>query len=160
MTILPPRVSEALRALYEELAAEIARESPSCRLSGRCCRFREYDHTLFLSAVEASYLLEHAPEASRPLDEGETCPWQDDQGRCTAREARPLGCRIYFCDPQFQEAMPELSERYLSRLKVLAREAVLDWDYAPLHVHLRREPRRSLEAAAENSGVARGLGAE
>ena len=39
----------------------------------------------------------------RPLDQGATCPWQDSRGHCTAREARPLGCRVYYCDPAFEE---------------------------------------------------------
>lgn len=151
MTPLAPHIAEALRGLYEELAAEIARHAPLCVQSGRCCRFREYDHTLFLSALEAAYLLEQAPDASRPLDAGETCPWQDERGRCTARESRPLGCRIYFCDPHFQSVMPDLSEAFLSRLKLLSGEAGLSWDYAPLHVHLRRDRVRFPASGTEES---------
>src|SRR4051794_24488272 len=78
---------DALMAIYAELDAEVARRAPVCQLSGRCCRFAEYDHTLFLSSAELGVLLADAPEPSRPLDEGETCPWQDDRGRCTARGA-------------------------------------------------------------------------
>ena len=92
-----------------QLDAAVARLGPVCRISGRCCRFREYGHTLFLSAPEADYLLSEAPAPVRPLDDGETCPWQDVRGRCTARDARPLGCRVYFCDPAYQDAAPELS---------------------------------------------------
>jgi Fe-S-cluster containining protein len=138
----PPPLDRTLAAavanLYDELSAEIARHAPVCVLSGRCCRFREYDHTLFLSGVEAAYLLAHAPAPARPLDTGDTCPWQDAAGRCSAREARPLGCRIYFCDPAFAEVMPELSESFLARLKALTAAARLPWDYAPLHAHLSR----------------------
>ncbi len=132
------RVREALRALYAELDGEIARLGPACALSGRCCRFEEYGHTLFLSAPEAALLVAEAPAPSRPLDEGATCPWQDANGRCTAREARPLGCRVYFCDPTYQPHAPDLSERFIAQLKRLAEVHDLDWDYAPLHRHLRR----------------------
>src|SRR5262249_3331512 len=38
-----------LRALYQALDAEVSRLGPVCRLSGRCCRFQEYGHTLFVS---------------------------------------------------------------------------------------------------------------
>lgn len=127
----------ALLALYADLDAEVARRAPVCQLSGRCCRFKEYDHTLFLSAPELSVLLADAPAPSRPLDKGLTCPWQDAQGRCTAREARPLGCRVYFCDPKYEGQAEELSETFLARLKRLAEDFGLPWNYAPLHQHLR-----------------------
>ena len=131
-----PDAWEELRALYEELDAEIVRLAPVCQLSGRCCRFREYGHSLFVSALEVEFLLSGAPEVSRPLDRGESCPWQDQHGRCSAREARPLGCRTYFCDPSFQAASSELSERFIARLKQLVDRYGLSWHYAPLHRHL------------------------
>jgi Fe-S-cluster containining protein len=127
----------ALLAIYADLDAEVARRAPVCQLSGRCCRFKEYDHTLFLSAPELSVLLADAPAPFRPLDKGLTCPWQDAQGRCTAREARPLGCRVYFCDPNYEGQAADLSEIFLARLKRLAEDFELPWNYAPLHQHLR-----------------------
>ncbi len=132
----PPFFAE-LEALYSQLDAEVARHAPVCRISGRCCRFREYGHTLFLSAPECAYLLSRAPKPSRPLDDGETCPWQDEQGRCTAREARPLGCRVYFCDPVYEGAAPVITEEFLARLKRLVDRHELPWSYAPLHRHLK-----------------------
>ncbi len=132
----PARFRGALQLLYVELEAEVARLGPSCALSGRCCRFAEYGHTLFASAPEMALLLADAPPPSRPLDRGETCPWQDHGGRCTAREARPLGCRVYFCDPAYQDHAPVLSEAYIGRLKRLAEALGLPWSYAPLHRHL------------------------
>ena len=131
---------DALRELYRALDADVARLGPVCALSGRCCRFEEYGHTLFLSAPEAALLLADAPPPSRPLDHGETCPWQDAAGRCTAREARPLGCRVYYCDPSFEGHAPELTETYIARLKRLVDAHGLPWDYAPLHRHLARVP--------------------
>lgn len=129
---------EGLKALYADLDAAVAQAGPTCALSGRCCRFEEYGHTLFLSAPEAALLLADAPPPVRPLDDGATCPWQDDRGRCHAREARPLGCRVYFCDPAFDgEPAHALSEAFLARLKRLAGSLGLPWNYAPLHRHLR-----------------------
>lgn len=132
-----PSFYDELTELYAQLDAAVARLAPVCRISGRCCRFREYGHTLFLSGPEFDYLANRAPDPVRPLDEGETCPWQDAQGRCTAREARPLGCRVYFCDPSYEDAAPEISERFIAGLKRLAKRHGLSWDYAPLHRHLR-----------------------
>lgn len=127
-----------LRALYAELDAEVSRLGPVCQLSGRCCRFREYGHTLFVSTPEIQFLLNEAPAPQRSLDQGETCPWQDPLGRCTARQARPLGCRVYFCD-QTYDAASELSERYIARLKQLAQRHGLPWNYAPFHRHLHQQ---------------------
>ncbi len=115
----------------------MARLGPVCLASGRCCRFREYGHTLFLSQPEMDYLLAQAPAPARPLDDGETCPWQNATGHCTARQGRPLGCRIYHCDPAFQEVAPVLSEQFIGRLKTLVQRHALPWNYAPLHGHLQ-----------------------
>jgi hypothetical protein len=134
----PGSFRDALRAVYAELDSDLTRLGPVCGLSGRCCRFGEYGHTLFVSSLEAAMLLTDAPPPCRPLDEGETCPWQDASGRCTARDARPLGCRVYFCDPSYQTHAPELGEAYVARLKRLADQFHLPWGYAPLHAHLRR----------------------
>jgi Fe-S-cluster containining protein len=128
---------ERLRALYAGLDEAVAALGPVCQLSGRCCRFAEYGHTLFLSAPEAALLLADAPPPVRPLDDGATCPWQDGQGRCAARDARPMGCRVFFCDPTFEPHAAELSEAFLARLKRLADDLGLPWGYAPLHHHLR-----------------------
>lgn len=127
-----------LQAIYAGADAEVAAAGPTCALSGRCCRFHEADHTLFLTAPEAALLLADAPPPCRPLDDGATCPWQDGRGHCTARAARPLGCRVYYCDPAYAPQAPEVTERALARLRAMADELGLPWGYAPLHHHLRR----------------------
>lgn len=126
----------ALRIVYDELDAEIARLAPRCELSGRCCRFKAYGHTLFITTVEADYLLEYAPTTARGMDDGATCPWQNESGRCEAREGRPLGCRVFFCDADHQEKAVELTERFLTRIRSITRDSNRPWNYAPLHVHL------------------------
>ncbi len=127
-----------LQALYAALETEVREAGPTCELSGRCCRFAEYGHTLFLSAAEFAVLRTDAPEAVRPVDDGATCPWQDNRGRCTARTARPLGCRVYYCEPSYQDRGQELCEQYLARLRDLTNRHGLPWNYAPLHHHLHR----------------------
>ena len=99
-------IRDELRALYRELDEAVAMTGPVCQLSGRCCRFKDYGHTLFLSAPEALLLVADAPQPPGQLDNGQSCPWQDVRGRCTARDARPLGCRVFFCDPSFETHAP------------------------------------------------------
>jgi Fe-S-cluster containining protein len=117
-----------LLALYQDVDAEIAAENPRCDVSGRCCRFSEFGHSLFLSAPEAEWLFSVEPERS---DQRGECPYQIG-GRCTARERRPLGCRIYFCDVRYAERMVEISESAIRRLKDLHERWGEGWDYQPL----------------------------
>ena len=134
-------MSDSLRrqvlALYEEVDAEIRAAGPVCVASGRCCRFKEYGHVLFLSKLEADVLLAQAPPYQQPVS-ADFCPFQKEN-LCTAREPRPLGCRIYYCDPGYQETMHRLTEQYLARLKELARAHDIGWHYAPLH-HFLNHP--------------------
>ncbi len=135
---IPEAAFERVRMIHEGIEAEVARRGPVCELSGRCCRFEEYGHTLFLSVIEVELLARHAPPPSRALDSGKTCPWQDAHGRCTAREARPLGCRVYFCDPVYELIAHEVSEPAIAELKRVSSEYGVAWDYQPLHQHLGR----------------------
>jgi Fe-S-cluster containining protein len=133
-------VSEIIRQqimkLYEEVDREVAAAGPVCIASGRCCRFKEYGHTLFLSNLEASVLLADAPAYEAPVT-ADFCPFQRDN-LCTAREPRPLGCRVYYCDPTYQTRAGEITEKYLARLKTLADQSGIDWRYAPLHQFLNK----------------------
>jgi hypothetical protein len=117
--------------IYREADAEVAAAGPVCVASGRCCRFKEYGHVLFLSNLEADVLLEAAPPYEQPVSP-DFCPFQKDK-LCTAREPRPLGCRVYFCDPAYQDRCHEITEKYLAKLKAIAEEAAINWRYAPLH---------------------------
>src|SRR5881394_3432300 len=122
----------AVLQLYREVDAEVAAAGPVCVASGRCCRFKEYGHTLFLSHLEADVLLAAAPPYDPAAVTADFCPFQ--QGNlCTAREPRPLGCRVYYCDPAYEETGSHISEEYLRRLKQLADEHGAGWRYAPLH---------------------------
>ena len=122
---------ERVRAVYAEVDAAVAAAAPVCEGSGRCCRFTEYGHTLFLSRFEADILLEAAPAYATPVTR-DGCPFQVG-GLCTAREPRPLGCRIYFCDPAYAETGNAITETAVKRLKALADEFGAGWEYAPLH---------------------------
>src|SRR3954468_2670184 len=104
-------------AIYAEADTAVASFGPKCDASGRCCRFKEYGHTLFISNLEAEVLLESAPPYRTPVS-GDFCPFQVE-GLCTAREPRPLGCRVYFCDPSYQETGNEITETHLRKLKEL-----------------------------------------
>jgi len=127
-------IDDQVRAVYAEVDAAVAAAGPKCDASGRCCRFKEWGHVLYLSQLEADVLLSAAPPYVSPVS-ADFCPFQKDD-LCTAREPRPLGCRIYFCDPAYQDTGNQIMESALSKLKQLARERGLEWRYAPLHAFL------------------------
>ncbi len=122
--------------LYREVDRAVAEAGPVCVASGRCCRFKEYGHVLFVSNLEADVLLADAPPYQPPVSP-DFCPFQKDN-LCTAREPRPLACRIFFCDPNYQETGNRLTEESLHRLKELAQANGIEWRYASLHEFLNQ----------------------
>src|SRR5688500_6241139 len=136
---MPDDLRRKVLEVYAATDAAVAAASPRCDASGRCCRFTEYGHTLFLSHFEAELLLDTAPPYSKPVTR-DGCPFQMDN-LCTARDERPLGCRIYFCDPAYEETGNRITEAALATLKRLADEFDAGWRYAPLHVFLNESDR-------------------
>ena len=137
----------AVLELYAEVDREVAAAGPVCVASGRCCRFKEHGHTLFLSRLEAEVLLAEAPAYDPAAVTADFCPFQKGN-LCTAREPRPLGCRVYYCDPGYQETGSAISEKYLARLKDLSKEAGTEWRYAPLH-HFLNHPEQATAESVE-----------
>ena len=70
--------------------------------------------------------------------EQDICPFLKD-GLCGVREDRFLGCRSYFCDPAFAQDQPVVHEKYLARMRALADELGIPWQYEPLHQKVERE---------------------
>ena len=143
---MTPELRERVLAVYAAADAAVAAAGPRCDASGRCCRFAEYGHTLFMSQLEADVLLAGAPPFDGPVS-ADSCPFQVDN-LCTAREPRPLACRVYYCDPNYQEKGNQITETYLRRLKELADAHAVAWRYAPLHHFLTHPDQAVAEEAA------------
>ncbi|MBI1851202.1 MAG: hypothetical protein HYR85_12740 [Planctomycetes bacterium] len=153
-TPFPPAIStvalERLEALYRDVDAAIAAAAPRCELSGRCCDFDRFEHVLFATDLEVAYLLARTPGADPSTSallswkpDGKLCPFWKNR-LCMAREGRPLGCRIYFCDPSYRDRMPEIGEEYQRRLRTIHDDLDIEYRYAPLveslrEVHARAE---------------------
>jgi Fe-S-cluster containining protein len=116
-----------LELIYEELERELAVLRPLCRTSGRCCKFKEFGHQLWTTRFEVDYLMDHEgpPEDSA----GGVCPYLKG-GLCGVRDHRMLGCRIYFCDPSYAEAMGPLYERFHRRIKDLHLKHSIPYEYS------------------------------
>lgn len=125
---------DKLSAFYSALDEAIAARGWVCRGCGECCHFDQVDHVLYASELERSYLLANATQPQQPdgdtdlLAKGLRCPYQQDN-RCTARQGRPLGCRLHFCEAEDDF---EFYEMWHIRLKQLHSDTGQDWRYAPL----------------------------
>jgi len=132
---------QAVSEIYDWVDEQIAIANPRCEISGRCCRFREYGHKLYITRPEAELLLEKEVPKKNSLvglsekktyeQVNEVCPYQDN-GLCTARENRPLSCRIYFCDPNHEEKASQITEQALKLLKDLHETSGVPWEYHEL----------------------------
>ncbi|MBC7770926.1 MAG: YkgJ family cysteine cluster protein [Pyrinomonadaceae bacterium] len=122
-------IADALRGVYSEVAAEIARRGPSCWASGRCCNFDKAGHRLYVTGLEAAYALAQLPvlRVDDPVltlpQLGDArarggCPFQVSN-LCGIHTIKPLGCRVYFCDRSAQDWQHELTESGLRRIRAI-----------------------------------------
>jgi hypothetical protein len=121
---------EALGTLYRQVELRIAEQNPRCSMDGACCRFTTSGLNLFVTPLEVAYLIHKSGPPPRPPMEG-ICPYQED-ARCGAREGRPLGCRIYFCDPGMKEVMPGIYEPCHQEIMALHNRHGLRYSYLEL----------------------------
>jgi Fe-S-cluster containining protein len=120
----------ALQDLYRQVDADVARLGAACRGCGDCCRFDVADHRLLVTTAELALLTERPPPNRRGPGEGR-CPYQVAE-RCTARRRRPLGCRVFFCDPRFAGPARDLYEHYHGAIQRLHGEFRLAYRYVEL----------------------------
>jgi hypothetical protein len=118
----------AVESLFAELDADIAARKPVCTNRGACCRFEAYGHNLFVTSVELAYFLATVDGTLLAPENRSYCAYQSD-GRCTVRESRPTGCRIYFCDPDASDWQPVVTEAVLRRLEAVGRRFGLPYAY-------------------------------
>jgi len=120
-------------AVMAEFLAEadrrIAEHHPTCRNRGHCCRFGEFGHRLYVTALEVVYYLAMAGHNGGAVVIDDACP-HCRGGRCTARDGRPLGCRIFYCDPAASEFQAPLTEEMLRRLRQLHHRLGVPYFYA------------------------------
>jgi len=144
-------LSAAVALVLAEADADIAARRPVCRASGRCCRFEAYGHRLYVTVAELAHFaaveigkskVSAIPARSVSLpqffaaERQEGCPYQID-GLCTARDGRPLGCRIYFCDENAQSWQNDVYEKYHAKLRAIHERFNLPYRYVEWREGLR-----------------------
>ena len=137
-----PEVVDAMREFYARIDRQIAEKPATCWNHGDCCRFAQFGHRLYVTALEVCYYL--ATGDAPPPVTGDTCP-HAYEGKCHARERRPLGCRIFFCDPLAQAWQGPFTEEHLAVLRELHDELGVRYFYADWMDVLRalRTPEKS-----------------
>ncbi len=141
-----PDLQSRVRALYADVQRQVDLRQPRCDISGRCCRFEEYGHRLFVTTIEIAAFVESlspvAATSASPMRASEwatqgsqlqrqttdrsACPYQVNK-LCTVHLIRPFGCRIFFCDPTAADWQHAQYEHFHLRLRDL--HAELDVPY-------------------------------
>jgi Fe-S-cluster containining protein len=120
-----------VEAIYRCADAATAARQPACRQCGRCCQFRRLGHRLFVSTAEAAFFLQSTSVLRVTGSFGGVCPFlREVPARCAARMARPLGCRLYYCDTATRRWQEGLYSRLHRRLQDLHQAVGVPYFYA------------------------------
>lgn len=125
-----------LEQVYQDLAREVDAAAVRCDLSGVCCDFERSGHVLFATELEVEYARRHGASVV-PEAPAVACPFFVDR-RCELRNGRPLGCRVYFCDPNYAEKMHELAERHHRRVAEIHERHRIGYRYDRFIDRIRR----------------------
>lgn len=137
-----PEIQADLEAVYAFIEASVTSRGPACWASGRCCKFEEVGHRLYVTGLEAAYAMRFAPGERLTLGALESatarggCPYQVVR-LCEARAARPAGCRVYFCDRTAQDWQRDLAERACQAIKSLHERHAVEYRYGEWRAMLR-----------------------
>jgi Fe-S-cluster containining protein len=128
-------VRAAVAGVYARLQREIDARKPVCNTSGRCCRFDEFGHRLYVTTMELAAFTAQLDRAGDRSVRGD-CPFQID-GLCAVHTIRPFGCRIFFCDATADQWQREQYERFHGQLKRLHDELGVPYAYVEWRSALR-----------------------
>jgi Fe-S-cluster containining protein len=122
-------VCQAVSDVYRALQDALDLRKPLCLSSGRCCRFEEYGHRLFVTTMELAAFISQTDRPLRPADwDGTGCPFQLS-GLCDVHLIRPFGCRVFFCDETSTQWQAEQYERLHREFKRLHEELHVPYFY-------------------------------
>jgi Fe-S-cluster containining protein len=129
-------VRAAVAAVYGSLEHAIQQRRPRCDASGRCCRFEEFGHRLYVTTLELATFVYELETRSWPAEldgtrrdwTGGGCPFQLAR-LCGVHSIRPFGCRIFFCDPTATDWQREQYELHHARLKQLHEQFEVPYFY-------------------------------
>lgn len=126
------KVCNEVRSIYDWLDSQIKFMNVDCSGCGKCCDFESFGHKLFVTSPELLYFCENL----KPLRKMPTgvCPYMEDN-KCTARDFRFAGCRIFFCKAD-DAKINDLSEQAIKKFKTLCDEYNFPYRYMELSATL------------------------
>ncbi len=116
--------------IYSMLDKELQVHNPGCDTCGTCCNFDTFDHELYASTVEVNFISDNVKIPSCDPKQ-RVCPFLVNR-KCTIRNYRTLGCRVFFCNPDYKNISYEIYNKYYEMLKKIAKKNKTEWLYAPL----------------------------
>ena len=131
-------VRDSVARIYANLQTEIEARRPNCEMSGRCCRFDEFGHRLYVTTIELASFVANLQEPNgeaKGFSPG-SCPFQSN-GLCTVHPIRPFGCRIFFCDQTATDWQHAQYERFHAQIKRLHEELNVPYVYMEWRAALR-----------------------
>ena len=140
-------VVEAMRAFYTDIDRQVAERQPTCWNKGQCCQFGAFGHRLYVTALEAVCYL--AGGSAIPPITDDVCPHAVG-GVCQARDRRPMGCRIFYCDPSAGDWQGPMTETGLATLRTMHEPFDVPYFYADwmavLHAISQADSRQTYRA--------------
>jgi len=121
-------VRAAVTQVYDDLQKQIDARRPLCVLSGRCCRFEEFGHRLYVTTLEIATFLHDLQSRPDPQWTGQGCPFQLNK-LCSVHPIRPFGCRLFFCDSTSTEWQHEQYQVFHTRLRQLHDDLAVPYFY-------------------------------
>jgi len=139
-----PEVADAVAGVYKSVQEAVDQRRPICIASGRCCRFEEFGHRLYVTTLELAAFVRAAREnlgaeriaAAFKSWDSTGCPFQIGK-LCGVHAIRPFGCRIFFCDSTSTEWQQERYEEFHRRLTALHAELDVPYFYVEWRHGLR-----------------------
>ena len=129
----------AVAELYKEVEEQVGQLEVTCGQCGKCCHFEEFGQELLASTAELGYLWSWLKKHPLKLislvgrtgeSSPKVCPFLKAQS-CTVREARALGCRVFFCQAEGvdKERMENIYETYHKRIAELHKQRDVSYHY-------------------------------
>jgi len=128
-------VHAAVGEIYQDLEDHLCQGKAKCLMSGKCCRFGEFGHRMYVTTLElATFVHELSGLGWSGSDiraykgDGAACPFQAGKV-CGVHGIRPFACRVFFCDPGSKTWQNEVYETFHARLKRLHEEVAVPYYY-------------------------------
>ena len=118
-----------LGRIYQLLEKELTQLNPGCNQCGTGCDFSTFDHVLYASSIEINYITQNVEVPDFNLADN-VCPFLKDN-QCSIRDFRTLGCRVFYCNPQYREVLCDMYEKYYHMIKELSNTYDVQWSYLP-----------------------------